>query len=379
MKKCPKCENQYVDEYEFCLKDGSTLVFVSNQNSLPANQSRNSSNSKVTESLTNLFELVKNNGGLTAYEWLRTNKKIAAGIGFSFIVLFSAYLFLKPNPQSDGQKIGASYCRCSEIYNDAVIRANIEFSNYFAANKFPARQDARNKLNDIQSIANKENDECQNKSAELYDNLRNKYQNNPQSLQDFDSGYGLFNCELTNENELTAASNDVEEKILSIKDPIPDITRIKTDLIGHSTNWWNFDALSEFQNSEILTTNTTEERVEYKIKFHLKGSTSEHDAEYLVSYSKEEDDWYFDSVKTIYFTYTNTAKVNEWTRVQPYPKSNYAIVDNGHQFWIQDGQNGVRYKGGVNGDTYSLKSSEIFIMSRETQPINLVFKYTPIE
>ena len=79
-----------------------------------------------------------------------------------------------------------------------------------------------------------------------------------------------------------------------------------------------------------------------------------------------------------FFTHTNTAPVNSWISITPLQNCTYKIIDNGQGFWIQDGSYGSKYKaGGSDGDAYYLRSAQIYLMSREDHPVDLVFKYTP--
>lgn len=75
--------------------------------------------------------------------------------------------------------------------------------------------------------------------------------------------------------------------------------------------------------------------------------------------------------------YINIAPVNQWKRVTPLRDYSYKIIDNGHKYWVKDGEFGQVYAGGPGGSSFSLKSSVIYIQSGERWPVQLTFQYTP--
>ncbi|HHT21837.1 MAG TPA: hypothetical protein GXZ87_00785 [Bacteroidales bacterium] len=318
-------------------------------------------------------------------EWLGKNKKVIIGVLSAVIVLYGVYyFFLRHDPVKDAKKSAVAYCDCSTKYNDAMIKVNEEFVKSFESYDFKKRQEARNKLQELQNSVNTENVTCHSAAQQKYTELRNRYVAEQEMLSKFDFAYNAQSgmCNPSNQSKLSSLYTEVENKITSIKDPLPDIEKIKADLLGHKIMTWNFDALTEFNQASILKTTEGSDLTEYHIKLHLVGYTNPttdiHDAEILVTYIQSSDGWYLNDVKPIYYTQNYTAKVNEWTSIsfRDFPKVSYTIIDNGQKFWIQDGSYGTKYKGGPGGDQYHLSSNEIYVMSREDNPVTLVFKFT---
>lgn len=369
MKKCVKCGTEYPDEYKFCLKDGGNLIISVSLKQIKEN----------AEVLMKKYEVKKR--ASDSWEWVKLHKITVIGAVVSIIAIFGIYQYLKPNPETDAKKAVAEYCRCVEQHNDETIKVNESFLNSFASTNFKKRQDARKSWQDSQNSADNAELECQNSAKLKATEARNQYLSDNYRLQKFDLIYNDKNgfCNATNQTKLNATNTEIENRILSIKDPTPDIEKIKSDLIGHSITGWSFDSLSEFKNVEILETESADERLEMKIKLKLYGesSNSEHDAEVLVVYTKGEDDWYFDSVKMNYITYTNKASVGEWGRVNPLKNCSYEIQNNGKKYFAKDGEYGTIYQGGPGGEKFNLTNSTVYIMSREEYPIDLIFKYTP--
>lgn len=316
-------------------------------------------------------------------EWFKKNGKLVLGILTSVLVLFVIYqLFLKNDPEKDAKNTAIAYCACAEKQNDGNIKIHQEFLTSFSSYNFKKRQEARSKLLELQNQVNTEYSECSNKAQIKYNELRNRYITKEEALRKFDFAYTAQSgiCNPSNQSKLSVIYSEAENKILTIKDPEPDIEKIKSDLIGKKIPGWNFDALSEFSQAKISNTIHGSDRIEYTIDLHLIGfrSKDQHDAQILVSYNQGADGWYYGDVKEVFITYTNTAPVNSWYSIIPLPNCSYRIIDNGQRFWVQDGSYGSRYKGGgSDADTYNLKSTQIFLMSREDHPVDLVFKYTP--
>lgn len=320
--------------------------------------------------------------GFDIAEWFRSNsKKVISGIATILVLYGAYYFFLRHDPEKDAKKAASAYCKCSEKHNDGMIKANEDFISSFGSNNFKKRQDARNKLQELQSPVNSANSECQAKAQTNYTELRNRYLTNEEKLKKFEFAYNAQQgiCNPSNQSKLTSMYSEVETKISTIKDPEPDIEKIKTDLIGQKIPGWNFSYLNEFKSAEVLNTTRGSDRIEYQIKFHLRdeGANSEHDCEVMSVYLQGDQGWYFNDVRMLYITYTNTVKVNEWRSITPLKDCTYKIIDNGQRYWVQDGSYGTKYKGGPDGDQFYLQSSTIFLMSREDHQIDLLFKYTP--
>lgn len=318
-------------------------------------------------------------------EWFNKNKKMMLiGVG-SLIILFGVYyLFIKHDPVKDAKKAAYANCDCSTKYNDAMIEANEEFVKSFDTYGFKKRQEARSKLQELQNSAISKYSSCSAAAQQKYTEKRNRYIADKELMGKFDFAYNAQSgtCNPPNQSKLASLYPEIENKIATIKDPLPDIEKIKSDLLGQKIFNWSFAALSEFDQASILKVTEGSDITEYHLKLHLIGYTDPtrdiHDAEILVTYMQSNDGWYFNDVKPVYYTQNYTAKVNEWTSISfsNLPKVSYSINDNGQRYWIQDGSYGTKYKGGPGGDQFHLNSNEIYIMSREDNPVTLVFKFT---
>lgn len=361
-------------------KTHNIVVSVTPQS--PPSTTQNAEN--ITQPISSINTIQQTNS-FDIGEWFSKNKKIVIGIVGIAIILFGVYyFFIKHDPVKDAKNATSAFCDCSTKYNDAMIKANEEFIKSFDSYGFKKRQEARTKLQELQITANSENSNCNSIAQQKYSEKRNRYIADKELLEKFDFAYNAQSgsCNPANQTKLSSLYSEIENKITTIKDPLPDIEKIKSDLLGHKLLTWNFDALSEFNQASILKVTEGSNITEFQVKLHLVGFTNPttdiHDAEILVTYSQSNDGWYFNDVKPIYYTQNYTAKVNDWTSIsfRNLPKVSYTIIDNGQKFWVQDGSYGTKYKGGPGGDQYHLNSNEIYVMSREENPVTLVFKFT---
>ncbi|MBM3405503.1 MAG: hypothetical protein FJY10_11535 [Bacteroidetes bacterium] len=311
--------------------------------------------------------------------WFKRNFKLIILVVLAIVGIYLIYYFLLRNdPEKDARNAEKAYCDCQTLYNEALIIINRNFDSTFNSFQFKKRQEARDKLAELHNPANDEYSQCIAEAQQKYSKLRGRYLTKNEKLEIFDRTYSYqeTSCKPTNQNMLIKGNSLVDDKIESIRDPEPDIEKIKSDLIGNSIPGWKFDNLHEFDSASIINTIRGSERIEYSVKFHLKDTDSGHDCEVIVVYLQGDQGWYFNNVLLQYITYTNIAPVNEWEKIFPLRDTRYSILDQGHNYWVKDGYYGRKHEGGP-GKSFDLTSREIYIMSRESEPVELIFKYFP--
>jgi hypothetical protein len=311
------------------------------------------------------------------------NNIIIFSILATAIALFGGYyFFLKHEPVRDGKGASSGYCDCGKKYIEAIVKVNEDFVNSFASYKFKKRQEARDKLQQLQDSANTSNLDCNNKAQIRYNSLRARYLNNIEQLTKFDASYSGNQalCVPGDQGRLATTYSLIESTIATIKDPEPDIERIKSDLIGKTIPGWSFQNLSEISQARISNTSSGSNVIEYTLDLKLNdlGNGSKHDARIIVTYVQQLNGWSYSKIREMFITYTNPAPLNTWQQVTVLQNCSYTILDNNQRYWVQDGSYGSKYKGGgKDADAYYLRSNQIFLMSREDYPVELVFKYTP--
>ena len=157
-------------------------------------------------------------------EWFSKNNKIVISIvGIAIIVFGVYYFFIKHDPVKDAKNATSAFCDCSTKYNDAMIKANEEFIKSFDSYNFKKRQEARNKLQELQNAVNSENSNCNSVAQQKYSEKRNRYLADKELLEKFDFAFiaQSGSCNPANQGKHSTLSVEVENKISSIKDPPP--------------------------------------------------------------------------------------------------------------------------------------------------------------
>ena len=107
----------------------------------------------------------------------------------------------------------------------------------------------------------------------------------------------LSECEGVSPEHMDAVNRFID----TIKYSVPDVEKIKGDLIGKSIPGWTFEFLREFENAQIVSQNESGDRIEFHIKLRLKDfkEDDEYDCQVMVIYLKEEQGWFLSEVKKL--------------------------------------------------------------------------------
>lgn len=162
-----------------------------------------------------------------------------------------------------------------------------------------------------------------------------------------------------------------------IKYDIPDIERIKSDLIGQQIPGWRFAYLNEYENSEILNTAKGYERIEYLVKFKLKDQTSqkEYNCEIIAVYSLGQYGYYLNNVKMNYITFDYEIPVDNWVKITPLANCSWSADISSKLFWKTYSW-GRELKSGPDVPKLNLPSSDSYLLrSRENHSVTVRFTY----
>jgi hypothetical protein len=287
------------------------------------------------------------------------------------------YAFIKDYPENDAQKLAVEFCECYNKNNHEKTKLFNSFLSNFISFKFIKQSEARKSLQDKTDAVNSNLHNCLQTVEAKAGNLKSEYNYENRNIFDIAFQNNQNNCSNLQNQEVASLYQKIGEKINSIQDPEPDITKIKEDLIGKKITGWSFDYLSEFKEAKIINQTKGLERIEYNLYFKLfdEKQNSEHEAEIKAVYKKGYDGWYLENTKMVYITYINEAPLQNWKAIEPLNNCTYQIISFG-RYWIKDGSWGMTYKGGgSDADQFHLNSSKIYIKSREEYPVNLTFKY----
>jgi hypothetical protein len=361
--------------------NGSTLTDTSNAATYDRYQTKFELSQIPKIDLKKISVWFKKNGTVAA-EWIKRNKKAVSIAAASIVILYIGYYFIIRNdPGKDAKKAAAASCDCTKRYNDGMISVYEEYIKSFGTYGFNKRQDARNKLQEMQNPIIAASNKWNNEARQKYNELRNKYVSKYESLNEFDLVYSTESGNYTpdSQSKMSSLYSDIENKIRSIKDPEPDIEKIKSDLIGKQIPGWNFSYLSEYKSAEIENVTRGNDRNEYKMKLHLKDETknTEHDCGLMIVYLQGEQGWFFADFKMLFITYTYLVSNNEWTSISLLPNCQMSVSDDQKLSWktyIWSSE----IKTGPDARNVVLPNSNIYsVKSREKRPVTIKITFRP--
>lgn len=271
--------------------------------------------SDVNGSIENVYQQTSN---FDIGKWFGKNIKVVIGVFSICVVLFGVYyFFLKPNPIRDAKNLAAASCDCSTKYNDALIKVDKEFFKDFDDYGFKKREEARTKLQKLKNSAKSKYSKCDDEVSQDILTKITQYNTDKKLLDKFNSALKEQSqlCNPLNQSQLVSLNSEVENKILSIKDPLPNIKKIESDLLGHRIYdpnrylWWDFDYLEEIKKFRIIHSFSNNNYAEFRIDLDLVGynSGTKYKAEILVKYILNGNGWKFQNVNA-----TMYKKVGRW-------------------------------------------------------------------
>lgn len=306
---------------------------------------------------------------------------ILAG-GVTLVLIVAVYfLFFKPNPEKDGKMIGAMICTCREDSSKFSTQTLKEFKNGFDSRQFKSRLLATTFLNSVYSDTKDRFDSCYKAAMKKFADKGKKFSGNGNLYKKFESAFSekQTSCTVPTSIEFVSIQNDLTQKINALMEPEPTVEKIKNDLLGQSMLGWNFDYLEEFQKCEISKKTNTTNGIEYVLDMRLldKNQNSLHDASATIVYDLKDGKWGLNNIVSHYITYTFRATAENWLQVNPLSNCTYTISPD-TRYWVKDGQQGQTFKGGgSDSESFTLVSNTIFLASRETSPVNVVFTFYP--
>jgi double zinc ribbon protein len=219
----------------------------------------------LTEDL-NKFKLWASGAGQKARQWfikkdvlgwVRSHALLLSVVSGSVVALFIVYYaFIKPSPTADAKTAALGYIDCQTAYKAKVDSAYQSFMDQFANQNYRIRADAERNLEALLSGGRQVYNTCSGMADTKYNESTARYRDDSDDSDAFSEAFSENNGrrksaqEIEQSSSLFAAAN---EKILSIRAPMPDSNRISTDLVGQSMDGWNFSYASEFKGIKIVT------------------------------------------------------------------------------------------------------------------------------
>jgi hypothetical protein len=232
------------------------------------------------------------------------------------------------SPESDGKKVADKFCDCEKEFTEYLNEETQDFINNFDNYGFTSRSEARKKSEELINKASNEYKNCIEKVQQKYSKFKGKYVGNFEKMTKFE--YAFNEKMAFNEQEIKhTVSNQMEVNnlILTIIPPKPDIEKIKQNLIGrkiteqpngyHRQGWYWEIKEGEIKELQIITESKQSNDYLFEIRMILQAEGSAHEAFVNLTYVLgQNDDWTIDFLESKQVNIVKTGQYNNCITVQ---------------------------------------------------------------
>jgi hypothetical protein len=300
----------------------------------------------------------------------------------AFIAAYN--VFIKADPVRDGKSLAKIYCACSDDLNKGNLASMKFFYDGFEKRRFKSRMEARNSFSNLQQENLVKYNSCTQAADMKYKEKFADYNSSGgKNLYTLEQTYRslISSCVGSKNAEVIAFQGKVDEKIRAIVDPEPDVTKIKSDIIGQQIPGWTFSYLNEFTDAQILDIARSADRLEYQMKFDLvdNSANSKHECQAVVVYLQNEDGWYMNNVSMNYITYSYTLYPDRYVQITPLQGCGWQAENKYKMSWKTSNWDfaGETITGPDQGAASLPSSSVYFLKSLEDKVIDVKFTYRP--
>jgi len=193
------------------------------------------------------------------------------------LLAFCVILSSCSSPEKDGIKVAKMMYHCG---NDYDVALNNAYKSYIKNFNFETRIDARGSLRESRQKVEENYQECGRKAVEYHNKLKSKYLTNKDKTEKFEYAFRNASNDDSNkrlssaiQQEIDANKRKIEEVILSVIPPKPDLERLKNDLIGRSIYHADYGLGTKIRSHDNLQMveilNATDSEHEYLLDVHL--------------------------------------------------------------------------------------------------------------
>jgi len=238
------------------------------------------------------------------------------------ILITTTLLSSCSSPEADGKKAAQKACNCIDEYAKNVNKAYTAFADKFDSYSFQTRIEAREKIDaEIQKLEN-ELEKCKGNAFSYYDKLEGKYKTNREKSVKFQYAYlaKMQDFDANTKIDIAALQNRVDNRILTIIPPKPDLEKLKKDLIGRKIaegvdgyrkkDWyWEIKSLNQLKNVEIKKIENKGDDYRLDVHLVLQGENTDYEADVRIFYVlRQYDDWTIDVIETQNMQIVQTGK-----------------------------------------------------------------------
>jgi hypothetical protein len=190
--------------------------------------------------------------------WVRGHAVLLGAVAGGVVLLLVVYYaFIKPSPSADGKEAALAYVNCQTAYKAGADSTHQSFLEGFSGQNYLSRADAEQKLEALRAGGRQVYGTCQDAADALYKKLAARYADDSGGLATFSEAFTGNNGGSKSAGEIEQESSSfvaVNDKIQSIRAPLPGPERIAKDLLGKRMEGWNFSYASEFKNVKVVST-----------------------------------------------------------------------------------------------------------------------------
>ena len=304
-------------------------------------------------------------------------KVIASVLGVGGLIWLIVYL-ITPNPVKEGEKAAKIHCQCMDA-EQGIIAGN--FQNIIASidkNGFKSKAEARAKKESVDYFSTN----LQGCFMPTYDNLKSKFSDDFKKQQAFEDAFQHFQCNNPNEAVLNTTRQQLDNKILTIKDAEPDTSAIKYDLVDQDLyRGFMLNSTYDINSLQIVKTIRAQGRIAFDYIAVTKGFQEAETSIWkgTITYVDRGSSWFRESIVTKGLNLFYDVTPDRWRRISPIPDVAFKISDKNkiiltnEDFWIT-----AKYAIGPDVPSITLpptNSGHYNIASRESGTASVEFIY----
>lgn len=291
-----------------------------------------------------------------------------------------AYWLLMPKPEEDALRSKQAFCQCDEQNIRAIIAEHRQFIKEFSTRGYKRRMEAWPAFDQLHNAGTDQYAACNAQAGELEAELRGRFQGNEEKLARFHQTFNQKNCEDSLSEFLPQLSSQAQELIVGLKEPLPDMGRVLSDLAVRQYRWWPFGTLVDHTSISDLVAEPNEYNPDnYILKTTIKREDQHQpytEADLILTYDNDyRDGWKLRSITAPEVRQHIVAEVGKWNRVNPL--SDDMGFNSSKRYWIKSGgyySRGV--KGGPDVGKITINRANYYeVASRELDPVTVVFTF----
>jgi hypothetical protein len=226
------------------------------------------------------------------------------------------------SPESDGKKAAGKFCDCEKGSVENRKNDYSELIRNFDSYNFQTRIAVREKIQSIADNTAVKYSVCLKKAEEHYRKASEKYATSYQKNTQFEYAFqGYRNANVVTDEELTPLIMQMNNLILSVIPPKPDVEQIKRDLVWHKIteqpdgyhrqDWFWEIKEGEIKEVQIISETHQGNDYLYEIRLILQADGGAHEAFVNLTYIlRNNDEWTIDFLESKQINIVKTGKYN---------------------------------------------------------------------